>query len=56
VEADDDILDAPGPSELAPRQRGTRAALDLLHFFTVIEFPTAAKDSEKVQRVCVLCM
>ena len=53
---DDDILDAPGgPSELAPHSR-RRAAHDLLHFFTKIEFPNAVKDSEKVQKVCVLCM
>jgi hypothetical protein len=40
----------------APQHVGTHAALDILHFFTEIEFPTATKVNERVQKVCKLCM
>jgi hypothetical protein len=54
IEEDYNIPDAHGPSnsppELVPDSQPVcmNAAHNLLHFFTEIEFPTAAKDNEKV--------
>ncbi len=35
---------------------GGHATLNILHFFTEVEFPTTANDKEKLQKVCKLCM
>jgi hypothetical protein len=66
VEDEDDIgdsdLPAGDPSDrspvLAPHKPPvtTKAAVDLIHFFTEIDFPSATKDKEKTQKVCKLCM
>jgi hypothetical protein len=65
---DEDVSDVlpNGPPSLHPvvtdtvlnssRPARTHAALDILHFFTEIEFPNATKSNERVQKVCKLCM
>jgi hypothetical protein len=66
------MSDSPGPSNDPPdqvprsadtdaapnflRPAGSHSALDIFHFFTEVEFPTAATDKEKLQKVCTLCM
>ncbi|KAH9014566.1 hypothetical protein EDB84DRAFT_1568078 [Lactarius hengduanensis] len=67
VEDEDDICDsdlpAGDPSDrspvLAPHKppvTTTKTAVDLIYFFTEIDFPNATKDNEKTQKVCKLCI
>lgn len=38
------------------RPADSHSALDIFHFFTEVEFSTAATDEKKLQIVCKLCM
>jgi len=47
----------PEPAVHATRARNSpNSALDIHHFFTELEFPTAAKSQDRVRRACTLCM
>ncbi|KAH9015354.1 hypothetical protein EDB85DRAFT_2156756 [Lactarius pseudohatsudake] len=67
VEDEDDICDsdlpAGDPSDrspvLAPHKppvTTTKTAVDIIYFFTEIDFPNATKDNKKTQKVCKLCI
>ncbi|KAH9072196.1 hypothetical protein EDB83DRAFT_2516972 [Lactarius deliciosus] len=58
----DGNLPAGDPSDqspvLAPHKPPvtTKATIDIIHFFTKIDFPSAIKDNKKTQKVCKLCI